>query len=85
MSELTARIRAFQKVVREALDQDLSLEGDANLAEVLEVLRFVVREQDRGARDKSAVAADAEKPMRTSAARTRRRRSAQGDGGADQP
>jgi hypothetical protein len=84
MSELTARIKAIQVVVREALDQDVSLEGDAALAEVLEVLRFVVHEQDLGGRDAPGPGAEAErepeKPMSPAAARTRRGRSARGAG-----
>jgi hypothetical protein len=70
MTELSARIKAIQDVVRDALDQDLSLEGDADLAEVLEVLRFVVRERDGLAEDEPE---SGDVPPRASQARVRRR------------
>ena len=69
MSELTAQIKAVHDIVREALDQHLSLEGDADLAEVLEVLRSVVR-QDHASNGPEVAA-----PVRAAAARPRRRRS----------
>jgi hypothetical protein len=80
MSELIARIKAIQDVVREALDQDVSLEGDADLAEVLEALRFVVRERDTAGRNEPPVGQAAIKPMRALAVRARRRRSSQTGG-----
>ena len=46
MSQLTARIKAFQNVVRDAMHDELSLEEQTELAAVIEDLRLVVTDQD---------------------------------------
>ncbi len=45
-SELAAQIKAFQDIIREALNEGLSAREDADLAEIIEALRVVVREED---------------------------------------
>jgi hypothetical protein len=46
MSDLTARIKAFHSVVREALHRELSMEEQAELAAIIEILRSLVADQE---------------------------------------
>lgn len=55
MSELTARIKAFQAVVREALRRDLSTEEQAELEAIMEVLRWLLGDQDFSSSDANRV------------------------------
>ena len=55
MSDLTARIRAFQDIVRQALHQELSLEEQTELAAIMEALRPIIGNQDASANDPSRV------------------------------